>query len=225
MVSPEAFRIGLQGDLGARSEDLTITDLSSLRSAALNLGGRIESGDGAALISLLNLGDVFAVDKRAGRIDLTARGPLDGDLALDGRIVGGGLDVVAKGKVRLAGNEGPTAALALKIANARLARAYNIASDRAPENVPIALTTQLSITGSTLDLNELAGKVAGTEINGRLHVGLVSPTSVTGDLAVGTVYLPAFVNAAIGAPPPASSGRGWSPEPFDTGVWSNHGHR
>ena len=129
--------------------------------------------------------------------------------------------MVAKGKVRLAGNQAPTAALALNIANARLARAYNIASDRAPENVPITLTTQLSIAGSTLDLNELAGKVAGTEINGRLRVGLVSPSSVTGDLAVGTVYLPAFVNAAIGAPPPASSGRGWSPEPFDTGVWSN----
>ena len=37
-----AFRIGLQGNLGARNEGLTITNLSSLRSAALNLGGRIE---------------------------------------------------------------------------------------------------------------------------------------------------------------------------------------
>ena len=138
--SAGALRVALQGDVNANSEDLTIAGLTRLRSARVNLGGEIESGDGTALIALLGLDRFLVAGKGTGRITATARGTFDGEMAVDGSVVAQGLDGSAKGRLRLAGSRGPTADLEVKIARA------NIRSPRS--------------TGQTTEVD--SGRVVGT---------------------------------------------------------------
>ena len=49
-----------------------------------------------------------------------AKGPLDGELAIDGRLAVGALDISATGTVRASQQASPSAALEVKIVNAKL---------------------------------------------------------------------------------------------------------
>ena len=209
-----ALRVALQGDVTANSEDLTLASLARLRSARVNLGGDIEAADGAALIALFGLERFVAVDKGGGRLTASARGAFDGDLAVDGRLITGELDASAKGRVRLAGNRGPTAEMDVKVGRA------SIRSPRftgaAPELIPTMGSARLALAEGRISLSDLAGTVAGTDISGRVTLGFADPVSVGGELSVGALHLPSTIAAVIGLPPVA--GGSWPAEPFDRGL-------
>jgi hypothetical protein len=215
------FRLGLHGDFGTLSKAFTVNDLSQLRSAAVSLTGRIEADDGRSLVSLFGLGHLLAVDEGAGRLELAIRGPLDGDMALSARIAAGGLDVAGKGRLRLSGNEGPTAGFDIKVAAASLRTSYRAALGMPTGNLPVTLAAQMSLADNAVNLSALTGKLAGTEVSGRLRIGLTQPVSVRGEMSLGTVNLPAAIGTAIGVPPSASGARGWPAEPFEPGVWAD----
>src|SRR5207247_2231852 len=63
------FRINLQGDAGSAGDAMTIANLPRLAAGKVNLVGRVEAGDGAALVELLGLDGLVAVDKRPGRVN------------------------------------------------------------------------------------------------------------------------------------------------------------
>ena len=86
----------------------------------MNLSARLEGEDGAALVELIGLDRFVVADKRPGRLTLTAKGPLDGELAIDGQLAAGALGISTSGTMRLAGRPSPSAALSLKVANANL---------------------------------------------------------------------------------------------------------
>src|SRR5262249_13284612 len=115
--SAGAFKVSLQGQTDAPAESLTLDTLSRLDSAKLNLTGRLDPDDGKALVDLLGLDSLLAVDKRPGRLTLTANGPLNGNVSVDGKLVAGGLDLSPQGNVRLVGGQGPTAGVAIRVAN------------------------------------------------------------------------------------------------------------
>ena len=209
-----AFRVGLQGDVIANSEDLTVARLMRLRSAHVNLSGDVEARDGATLVGFLGLERFVVADKGAGRVTATVRGAFDGDMAADGRLVADGLDASAKGKFRLAGNRGPTADMEVKVvrANLRVPRS----AGHAEESIPAAVSARLALAEGNISLSDLTGTIAGTDINGRLSVGFGDSINIGGELSLAALHLPAAIAAVIGVPRVA--GGSWPSEPFEQGL-------
>ena len=212
--SAGALRVALHGDVSTNSEDLTLTRLVRLRSARVNLGGDIEARDNAALIGLLGLERFVASDKSVGRLTATVRGAFDGDMAVDGRLVADSLDASAKGKMRLTGSRGPTAEMEVKVgrANVRVPRS----AGHEAESIPVMMLARLALAEGNISLSDLAGTIAGTDINGRLAVGFGDLVSVGGELSLGALHLPAVIAAVIGVPRVA--GGNWPSEPFEQGL-------
>ena len=218
-----AFKISLQGQTD-NAEAFSLETLARLPASKLKLTGRLDASDGSALIELLGLDSLVAVDKRAGRLDLTASGAVNDEMAMDGQLVAGGLDVSAKGSVRL---DGPTASAAIKLANANVRNLRPVASGRPAETVPLGLTAKLALAGGAIDLTDMTGKAAGAEVSGRLKIAL-QPLSATGEIEVGEINLPVVIAAATGSPPPgatAASAAPWPAEPFERGLLGQIGGR
>ena len=135
-------------------------------------------------------------------------------MAVDGRLVAEGLDASAKGRLRLTGSRGPTADMDVKVARANIRSPRSIGS--AAELIPAAVSARLALAEGNISLSDLAGTIAGTDINGRLTVGFADPVSVGGELSLGALHLPATIAAVIGLPPVV--GGSWPSEPFERGL-------
>ena len=225
------FRIDLQGDADA-GRALALPDLAKLGGSKIDLAGQLDAGDGGALVELLGLDRLLAVDKRTGRLTFNARGPLDGDLTVDAKLAAGGLDASANGTMRLLGagaGDGhsrpddaaarPTAQLAIKIAAANIDALAFLAGPHSAPLPPSTLTARLAWSDNSIALTDLDGTLAGTTIKGRLGIALAQPARVDGDLAIGAIDLPAAVAAVIGMPRAGQSGdAAWPAEPFERGL-------
>jgi large subunit ribosomal protein L24 len=209
------FRLALQGDAGAASDAFTIDNLAALRAAKVKFAGRIDAEDGGALAELVRLDRLIAVDKRPGRLNLNANGPLDGNLVVDGQLVAGPLNVSASGMLRLANGQGPSARLDLKVANASLRSPRPVAARRPAELLPVSATARLALSEGTVSLSDISGTIAGTSIGGRLAVGLQQPMRIDGDIELAAIELPAALAAAIGTPVQQTNAAPWSGEPFE----------
>ncbi|MBX9775536.1 MAG: AsmA family protein [Xanthobacteraceae bacterium] len=212
--SAGALRVALNGDVNANSEDLTIAGLARLRSAHTNLVGDIAAPDAGAIIALLGLDRFITVEKGAGRVTVSARGAIDGEMAVDGRLVAGNLDTAAKGRVRLTGSRGPTADMEAKVAGANI-RSPRVTGAGA-ESLPAAGSARLALAEGKISLSDITGTVAGTNINGRLTIGFDDPISLGGELSLGALHLPATIAAMVGLPP--VTGGSWPSEPFERGL-------
>ena len=114
------YEVALNGDFSAARDDLTVANLDRLKAAKVGFDGRIEADDGSALLSLLGLDRLVSVARGRGRLEFNAKGALDGEMALSAEVLASGLDASAKGNLRLAGSQGPTAGLDIKVASASL---------------------------------------------------------------------------------------------------------
>jgi large subunit ribosomal protein L24 len=211
--SAGAFKISLQGQTDS-TEHFTLEAFSKLPVSNTKLSAHLEATDGSALVELLGLDTLIAVDKRAGRLDVTANGALNGEMAMDGQLVVGALDVTTKGSLRLA--DGPTAAVALKIANANVRSPRPVASGRPAETIPLGLTGKLAYAGGTIELNDILGRAAGAAIGGRLRIGL-QPLTASGEIELAEINLPVVMATAAGSPPPGGAAA-WPAEPFERGL-------
>jgi large subunit ribosomal protein L24 len=211
--SAGVFKVNLQGQTD-KTEALTLETLSKLPVGNAKLSAHLESGDGSALVELLGLDTLLAVDKRAGRLGVSATGPLNGEMALDGQLVAGALDVTTKGKLRLA--DGPTATVDLKIANANVRSPRPVASGRPAETLPLSLNGKLAYAGGAIELSDILGRAAGAAIGGRLKIGL-QPLTTSGEIELGEINLPVVMAIATGSPPPGAAAA-WPAEPFERGL-------
>jgi large subunit ribosomal protein L24 len=214
------FRLALQGDGTAVREAFKVERLDALRNADINISGRLESDDGAAMAELVGVDRWLVVEKRPGRLTLNGKGRLDGEVAIDGRFTAGTLDASAGGKVRLAGTT--AAGLEVKIANASLRSLRPVVGGRAADPLPATMSLKLELDGDTLRVGDLKGAVAGAPVNGRLTLGLAqSPYVIEGALVVGTVDLASLIATVVGVPVQGASARTgglWPAEPFERGV-------
>jgi uncharacterized protein involved in outer membrane biogenesis len=219
-----SLRIALQGDAVTAGDAFKLENLAALGTAKVDAGGRLDTDDGAALVELLGLDRFIAADKKPGRLTLTAKGPLDGDVAVEGQLGAGSLAIAGTGTVRVSGSANPTAVLTIKVANANV-RSLRSTAGRPAEFLPTSGSARLNLADGTLKLTDIAGTVAGTNVAGRVAVGLQSqPISVDGDIEVGAVDLPAALALALGVPAQSavtSVGTGggasapWPSEPFE----------
>jgi large subunit ribosomal protein L24 len=224
-----SFRVAVQGDAGTASDAFRLENLAALAAAKVNLSGRVDADDGAALIELIGLDRFIAVDKRPARLTVAAKGPLDGDLGVDAQLAAGALNVATKGTIRVAVRASPSAELTLKVANANI-RSPRPAAGRAGELLPASATARLALNEGMLRFSDVAGTVAGTSVGGRLALGMQQrPITVDGDIELGSVDLPAAVALAIGIPAQGAgagaatsvSGNAlgpWPAEPFERGL-------
>jgi hypothetical protein len=120
------------------------------------------------LVELLGLDSVVAVDKRAGRLNLAASGSIDGGLAVDAKVLAGGLDLSTSGTLRMTGSDGPTPGLRSR--SRRQSALTAITRGRRPPKCCPPLTGRLAYAGGAIGLTELTGKLAGTDVSGRLKI-------------------------------------------------------
>ena len=222
-------RLALQGDVGTASDGGKL-DIAALGAAQMNVSGRVDADEGAALMDLIGLDRFIAVDKRPGRLTLTAKGQLGGDLVVDSQLAVGALGISANGSMRVSGGAGPSAGLNLKIVNANIRSPRTLPADRPPELLPTSVSASVDLTDETL-FTEVAGTVAGTNVAGRVVLRNQQPMTLDGDIELGTLDLPAAIAVAIGIPMQSaganvSTGAGalgralglWPAEPFERGL-------
>src|SRR5215813_5947970 len=213
------------------SSDVCSSDLA----AKVNLSGRVDADDGAALIELIGLDRLVAVDKRPARLAVAAKGPLDGDLVVDGQLATGALNITTKGTIRVPVRASPSAELNLKVANANIRSPRPASAGRVAEPLPASMTARLALSEGMLRFSDVAGTVAGASVGGRLALGMQQqPITVDGDIELGAVDLPAAIALAIGIPA-QSAGAGaataasggasgpWPAEPFEEGLMALRG--
>jgi large subunit ribosomal protein L24 len=194
-------RIALSGDTGAANDAFKVENLAALRTAKVNLSGRLEADNGAALVELVGLDRFVVADKRPGRLTLTAKGLLDGELAVDGQLTVGALSLSAGGTILVSDRASSRAALTLKVANANIPSPRPVAG-RPLELLPASVNARLDLSEGTLRFTDVTGTVAGTRVGGRLAIGMrQQPITLDGDVEVGAVDLSVAIAAALGIPP------------------------
>ena len=236
------IRIALSGDTGAANDAFKVDNLAALRTSKVNFNGRLDADDGAALVELVGLDRFVVADKRPGRLTLTAKGPLDGELTVDGQLTAGTLGLSAGGTILVSDRAVSNAALTLRVANANIRSPRPIiTAGRPSELLPVSANARLALSEGTLRFTDVAGTVAGTRVGGRLAIGMrQQPITLDGDVEVGAVDMTVAIAAALGIPPQSTvtgsttfasatpsasiSGRAnpnsllWPSEPFEQGL-------
>jgi hypothetical protein len=214
------FRLAVLGDASGASDVFKVDKFAALGAAKVNLIGRVETDDGAALIELMRLDRFISVDKRPGRLALTAKGTLAGELEVDSHLAAGTLAVSTNGRVRISAHASPRAELNLKLSNVNIRSPRPVTGGRPAELLPVSLTTRLALARDTIRLAEIKGAVAGASVGGRLAIGMQQPMTIEGEIDLDAIDLPSAVATAIGVPvraAPASADPGmlWPIEPFE----------
>jgi uncharacterized protein involved in outer membrane biogenesis len=217
-----AFRLAMQGDAAGANDAINLDDLGALAGARVDLSGRLDADDAAALIECIGLDRFLAVDKRPARLTLVVKGPLDGELAVDAQLAAGALNIASNGSVHVADRAKAGADLNLKITNATVRSPRP--GGRPAEPLQASVTVRLALSQATVRVSEITGTVAGASVRGRLELGVQQqPITVEGDLELGALDLPAAIAAAIGMPAQGAANAGtstnasgpWPAEPFE----------
>ena len=187
----------------------------------LHVEARLAADDGGRLAVLLGLDRFAAVDKRPARFALTANGSAGGDLRLDGRFEGAGLDAAVGGALRSAdARRSGTFDVRVTAADARLLPHRDPAVA-----LPLTLGTRLVVDGDKLTLDALDGKIAGAAVKGRLAIVLGHPMQVEGQLDADSIDAAAVIATALGSPASTRHAGPWSAEPFGPGPLADVGGR
>src|SRR5438874_5952079 len=221
-----AGTLRMQAEASAMGDTVTRGIFAALAAAKLELNARLEGDDGGALIELAGLDRFLTAEKRPARLTLAAKGPLDGDLAVEAQFAAGTANIAGKGTVRLGERANAAAELNLKLTNANLRAPRPAPPGRPAEPLPASLTAVLALRDGMLRLTEVTGTVAGASVRGQLALGLQQqPVSIDGDIEVGALDLPAAIGAAIGMPAQgeravasgasANASALWPAEPFE----------
>ena len=222
-AAPAVAKLAIDGNLGKVRVALTgqaNADAIAFTAGDIKLEGKLEADDGKILVAMLGLDPVLAVDAGPGALTLTANGPARGELKIDGKLTGGGLDAGATGSAKLF-TDTPSAALRLTILRADAGPLRGGA--RAP--LPVTFAGNVALTAKDVTLSDINATIAGATLRGKLGLTLPAPRRVHGEIETDTLDAPSLVMAAIGMPSAASSGASWawSSEPFAAGVRGDYG--
>lgn len=219
-----AFRIALLGDLIGASDVLNL-DLSA---AKVDLIGRVETDDGTTLTDLLRLDRVISVDKQPGRLAVTAKGPLQGELEFGSQLSVGALDATASGRVHVWPLTNPRAELAVAVRDANFRSPRPAVGEGAVDLIPASFKTRVALADRTIHLTDLQGTFAGERMNGRLTIGMQQPLDVQGEIDLGALNLPAAIATVLGIPTHSSQLSSaaeplWPSEPFAQALGQQRG--
>src|SRR5581483_813289 len=127
-------KLGVEGRLGALRVNVNAQangDVASLQAGDLRVDGRIDADDSAALVALLGLDRVVAVDKKPGALTFTASGRSDRDVRVDAG---------TNGTLRFVAGQGLSGTLRLAVANADARALRRAGVNAAP--LPVTLSAK-----------------------------------------------------------------------------------
>lgn len=182
---------------------------SQLGAAVVQVDGRLDADDGSALVALLGLDHVIAVDQLPGELTFSGSGALDGELHVAGKLDASGLNSAVSGTARAKAAQRPWAQLRLQVAAGDLRPLHQALTGQPAVAVPVSVQAALAIDGNTLSFTDIAGTVAQASVRGQLAVDLSKPIMVHGniggdavdasELAAMLLGLPSNVQGNVGA--------------------------
>lgn len=181
---------------------------SHLGAAAMQIDGRLDADDGSALVALLGLDRVVAVDQLPGALTFSAAGTPDGELRVAGKVGASGLDSALNGTVRPSGGQGPWARLHVQAAAGDLRPLHQALTGQLGIAVPVTAQTNLAIDGNTLSFTDIAGTVAKAAVHGEIAVDLGTPIAVNGRVAADAADAPELAAMLLGMPRNGQEGAG-----------------
>jgi AsmA family/AsmA-like C-terminal region len=226
-----AVKLELGGDLGALRLTLdgnATGEVAHPEAAAIRATGRFDADDGTALVRLLNLDRVVAVDQLPGQMTISANGPLNGDVQVGGMATASGFSTAATGTLHLSGKEAPTGSLQLKAIAADLRPLHRTLTGQPGSAVPFSLSAIVGIAGTDLSVTDLVAAIDKSSARARFDVKLSNPIAISGDIAADNVDAASALAMLLGLPSPvanhgqtssaADGGKIWSAAPFGPGI-------
>jgi uncharacterized protein involved in outer membrane biogenesis len=217
-------KLDLSADLGALR--LTLNGEATGQpahpeAAAMRVASRFNADDGGALMRLLDLDRVVAVDQLPGQMTISLNGPLSGDLAVNGIASAGGFSAAAQGTLHLSGGPGPSGSLQLKASAADLRPLQRALTGQPGVATPISASAIIGIAGPDLSITDLAVAAGKSSLHGRLDLKLSNPVGIGGDLATSDLDATAAMATLLGLPGATpSAGKPWSSAPIGAGAFA-----
>jgi large subunit ribosomal protein L24 len=175
--------------------------------------GELTAEDGRALVQLLGLDRTVVVGKQPGRLSFSGQGVLNGDLHVDAKLAAGGLAASANGTARVFGAEPATASF-----DTTLSADVQLPSRGQRENkVSLAAKSRVTAKPGSFTFDDLAGRVAGIGVRGRLMAEFGTPIRIDGELDADSINVPGLLADAVGAA--SKDETAYSPEPFASGLF------
>ncbi len=178
-------------------------NLSDLGAAALRINGRFDVEDGRVLAGFAGVDQLANMERRPARLTLEAEGAVDRAFRVDAKFAATDVSATAAGTLRNASDG--RLDVSLRAADAKL--------PRRTATVPVDLRAKLALEKTGVKLDDLAGRVAGTNIKGRLSVALGAVPRVEGRIDADQVDGAELVAILAGAPIVGAKAP-WSTEPF-----------
>ncbi|HEY2529782.1 MAG TPA: AsmA family protein [Xanthobacteraceae bacterium] len=193
---------------------------SALGDAMVHVDSRLETVDATALSALLGVDQIVAVDHLPGRATLSADGPLNGELRVDGQVSASGANAAVRGTVRLRGGPAPSAALQVLASAADLRPLQHIMSGQPGPAVPISARTAVTVAGSHVTFGAISVKVGKASVGGRVALDLSQPKQIDGDIEVDDADAAGVAAMLLGLPSKPLTALGpWSSAPLGAGAF------
>ena len=174
-------KLDLAGDVGALRLALNgdaTGDLAHPGAAIVRITSRLQADDGGALVRLLDLDRVLAVDQLPGEMTMSAAGPLDSDVRVKGLAAAGGFSVAVEGMLHPSGDGAPTGRLQVKASAADLRPLHQAMTGQPGPVVALTASSSVAVAGRTLSFTDL-DVAAEKRVRGRLAVKLSSRSAST----------------------------------------------
>ncbi len=181
-------KLDLGGNLGALRLSLNgeATGTPAHADAAvIRVTSRLDADDGGALVRLLDLDRVLAVDQLPGQMTITASGPLNGDVRVNGLATAGGFSAAAQGALRLGGDSVPTGSLQVKASAADLRPLRRALTGQPGAAITTSANAIIGFAGADLTLSDVVVTVGKAALHGRLDLKLSNPVAIGGVDVVG----------------------------------------
>jgi hypothetical protein len=217
-------KLDLNGQLGLMRVALNgaaTGEPAKLGEANVRIDSRLDADDGTALAALFGLNRVVAVDQLPGRMTLSAAGPLNGELRVDGEASASGFTAAARGALRLNGQEAPAGTFQVLATAADLGPLQQAMTGQPRNAVPVSARAAVSIAGTALSFTQIAIAAGKASAHGHLAINLASPMAIDGDVGADTVDGAWLASVLLGLPRQAQNAAApWSSQPLGGGAFA-----
>ena len=223
-VAGSSAKLDLTGQLGLIRVALNgaaTGEPSKLAEANVRIDSRLDADDGTALATLFGLNRVVAVDQLPGRVTLSAVGPLNGELRVDGEASASGFTAAVRGAVRLNGTEAPAGAFQILATAADLGPLQQAMTGQPGGAVPLSARAAVSVAGTALSFTQIAVLAGTASARGRLAVNLASPMAIDGEVGADNIDGAWLASVLLGLPRQAQNAAApWSSQPLGAGAFA-----
>ena len=207
-----AMRIGLDGKATGQTDHPG--------AAAVQIDSRVDADNGAALMALLGLDKVLAVDELPGRLTLAAKGPLDGNIHVDGKVEASGLDSAVTGTLHLSGHPASWGVFQVQATAADLRPLHRLLTGQPGSAAPVTARAAVTVGAGKLAVTDIVAHAGQSSLGGHVALDLSrNPIAINGDITADAVDAPAAAALLLGVPANGSA-VSWSDAPLGGGAFA-----